>query len=302
MVTWIPAALALMLLCLASLRRPLSPRTIRWFVRSADLPSASEDSRLVARLELREAAVAKTALAASAAVSVAGLSVPALRAAPVWGMAVVAAFLLGRATGSVAFDLKTARTPLPVDSPRVARPVIPSIGDHVLRAERAATAVAAVLPTALVGGIVAAAAADRIDSGRVGWGGLIGLSLIALCLLAGTELLAARLVDAPRPSATPSHLAQDDALRAQSLRALYHSTTSLGFAAGLSVLLLVEPALRGHWPQDPLQGVWNGAVVACAVLMVGFMGAAAFSMPGARFRRRLWPQPDTPRPGRPGKS
>ena len=130
--------------------------------------------------------------------------------------------------------------------------------------------------------------------------GVIG-TMTALVLLAGTELLAARLVNAPRPSATQWHLAQDDALRAQSLRALYHSATGLGLATGLSMLLLLEPALRGHWPQDPVQGVWNGAAMTCAALMVAFLSAAAFSMPGGRFHQRLWPR-SGPLANGPGRS
>jgi hypothetical protein len=166
------------------------------------------------------------------------------------------AIFVGYLAGALCAEVATVR-------PRTARPVaslvprdLPSyLPRRVVLAQRAAALAAA------AGTLVVAAVPFPPGTSNPGTAGLAATALVALAFAAGLEALERWFVRRPQPFADPALIAADDAVRAQSIRAVA--------GAGLALLLLlccgVALALQAS-DVDALQTAMVVPAVVCFVL------------------------------------
>jgi len=123
------------------------------------------------------------------------------------------------------------------------------------------------------------------------------LSIGGLIVIAGavglvlSEWASRRILDRPQPAGSPSELAWDDALRAQSLREIVTAPLSLGSWGSLAVLFtLVDAADSAE--VGGVATFWVGAV-GLVIVLIALFAAAGISIatkPQQHYLRRLWPE------------
>jgi hypothetical protein len=285
---WLALAPLALLLALVLRTRPrLRRASLQRYARRVDLPLPSkrrdDTEHLLATRSLATDVGAITGVVA-AAVWTATAQPPALEE-PSWVLVLLGALFTGGAVGAgVSAALETGRRPTPGE-PRVARATAATLDDYVAPLELHGGRIVAVLPTlTLVAAWAAASWSGRSDATAVPTGAL-GIALLSLGVVAGSELAGRRLIGRPQTATTDLELAWDDALRARALRDLSTAPIAVGTYGTFGVLLALGDALQHGAFRDAAFGGIGLLLVAAVVVAV----VSTSSRPHRHFRRRLWP-------------
>lgn len=206
----------------------------------------------------------------------------------IWMLVVAATVFTGMAVGAGIVALREATRPVDTSAPRVARPTTPTFGDYVAPAELWGGRVVSILPLVLSLGLLLASAVSDL---RLGAGAAVA-SVLALGGLAAAELGGRRILDAPQAAGSDRELAWSDAVRARVLRDVVTVPLSIGTYATIGVLTSID--VRAV---EVSAGTVRAGLVGMFAVLVGAGGLAlwsASSAPQRHFRRRLWPDVDTP--------
>ena len=253
---------------------------------------ASVEQRLAARAMATE-------LGALAGLGVmagwAAITQPTLVDNSLWTLAIFGALFTGGAVGSGLVAARQAIHHPGLQGPRVARPRQEVLADFVAPGERQGAWAVSLLPAfILVGAGLIAVGSEAIAVGGVLAVGTVALAALPMPIIAGSEIIARRLLDQPQPAGSTLELAWRDALRAQVLRDVNAAPIAVGAYATFGMLIYVGAAAR-HEALQNLIGVTFGLLVLAAI---GLAIAAALSRPHRHFLRQLWPSLDTSAPAR----
>jgi len=193
------------------------------------------------------------------------------------GLSVVGLLLLASSTLGVGIACTTNIGPSAPELPRVARATQPRMNDYL-----SLVWVVASMVVCTTGFVVAIVVLPRNASN--GWMDSLLVALIAVnaLTLAGSPLLARRLLSSPQPANDSLQLAWDDALRAQALRSVWMAPFAMGIATAFFAINLLYPGNPGL------------AILEYVLCFASLNLWGKFTRPGPRFQRRLWPI--TPQP------
>lgn len=182
-----------------------------------------------------------------------------------------------------------AAKPARPEGERYARSGAVDLRDYLAPVDRlgARGAVALGVVTLLAATAVSAAGLTSSNAALSVGGLIVVAGVVALAL---SEFASRRILERPQPAGSPSELAWDDALRAQSLREIVTAPLCLGSWGALAVLFTLVDATDAVG-FGGIVTFWVGAA-GLALVFIALLVAAGMSIatkPQQHYLRRLWP-------------
>lgn len=182
-----------------------------------------------------------------------------------------------------------AAKPARPEGERYARSGAVDLRDYLAPVDRlgARGAVALGVVTLLAATAVSAAGLTSSNAALSVGGLIVVAGVVALAL---SEFASRRILERPQPAGSPSELAWDDALRAQSLREIVTAPLCLGSWGALAALFTLVDATDAVG-FGGIVTFWVGAA-GLALVFIALLVAAAMSIatkPQQHYLRRLWP-------------
>lgn len=258
------------------------------FWQQVGLPMGTDKIATAVRRRLRRSAAAASAGALAGLLGSVGILLfgPTPLSVTSFWLVVLPAVLIGMAGCDVGMALRDTLFRQQGDSPRMARAVPVSLGDYISPL-RLMLAPSLLVLAVLLGaaGLALGLLGDSQD--RVLQGAALPILLVALVVIAGTAVVATRVLRQTQAVTGALELAWDDAIRAETFRKMALLGATIAWLAVSAIALGILNGL------DSAGGTAWGASLGSQIFNVGYLGIFYLFTYGTAynyFRYRLWPE------------